>query len=152
LALPNAKLNAARPPRDQLYYLAAQRAVRAGQFVEALALTEKMSSRNSHQAHGLIVFEIAQKELEAGHLEDARRLIVDEADLVWRAYLLMRIAVHYLDNSHKDVQRGTDILTEIVALLANLSRGSKKPWFKRTLRLATHGLSRDGRLKPYAIL
>jgi hypothetical protein len=112
--------------RDQLYFLAAQRAVKAGDFENAFAHTEKMSSRNSRPAHEQIIFQIAQQELQAGNVEDARRRIAAEADLAWRAYLLTRMGVFYLEGKAKDVQRAEEVLNEVATLAGKLDTGVEK--------------------------
>ena len=112
--------------RDQLYYTAAQQAVRKEDFTGALALIAEMSLRHRQQARELLVFEIAQKELDAGNAEAARRRIADAADMVRRAYLLTKIAVFNLEGHTKDSQRATECLNEAYGIAGKLDPGVEK--------------------------
>lgn len=109
--------------KDQLYYQAAQRALKEHDYADALALVEKMSARNSRTAREFVSYEIALLELGDGKVEEARRRFADDSDLARKAYGLSQLALVYLEGKNKDLSRAADTLNEVASLAAKLDPG-----------------------------
>ncbi len=119
----------AQERKDQLYYEAAQQAVEAEKFATALDLAGKISvSKLREKAKNFILFDIAQKEISDGKIEDARHRIPEMSDLLIKAYILTLSAIAYIENKNqsKDLQRANEILVEVSGIASDLSPGLEK--------------------------
>jgi hypothetical protein len=115
--------------RDQICFDAAQRLVGKKKYAEALDLLDKLSSSAlKSRARGIILFQIAQAEIQDGRPEEARRRILEDSDLAKRAYVLTQIASYYLEKDGKPeaIRKVEDTLIEISNIAAGLSPGIEK--------------------------
>jgi hypothetical protein len=119
------------PParKDKAYYDAARQAVNEQKYELALEIVEKLSVAEARaQAKDALLIPIANKEIAEGKLEAARRRGLAASEPLVKAYVLSLVADAFLEGKGqtKDLQRASEILSEVSVVAADLPPNAEK--------------------------
>jgi hypothetical protein len=111
--------------KDELYYKAAETAVRGRKYETAIEIVEKMSSEYREKARQTIACRIAMQAARDGQVESAERWLRRGSDPASRAYVLTLIADSLVKGKSKDTVRAVEFLDEAVRVAQTLDGGER---------------------------